>query len=107
MSLRLGAQCRIESNIMTNVYRKKQKYVQLIRDQQKKYEVKFINLCVSSLGVFSESSQDFIKLLIDFKFDAQYRKYIMKRIMTTCIRTSYFIFCRRNKEWHIPELMKL
>jgi hypothetical protein len=30
--------------------------------------------------------------------------YILK-IITICIRSSYYIFCKRNKEWDNPQLM--
>jgi len=31
----------------------------------------------------------------------------IKKITNIAIRTSYYIFCRRNKEWTDPELMTL
>ena len=43
-----------ESNLLTNATRKRQKYEELINEQHKYYEkVKFVNLSISSLGVFS------------------------------------------------------
>ena len=59
-----------ESNLQNNATRKRQKYENLIREQQKHYEkVKFVNLSISSLGVFSGSSLGFIEMLKDLKFD--------------------------------------
>ena len=95
-----------ESNLLTNVTRKQQKYQDLINEQHKNYEkVKFINLSISSLGVFSHSSLDFIEMLNDLKFDEQCRKYSVRKIINICIRSSYYIFCKRNQEWNNPQLM--
>ena len=95
-----------ESNLLTNVTRKQQKYQDLINEQHKNYEkVKFINLSISSLGVFSHSSLDFIEMLNDIKFDEQCRKYCVRKIINICIRSSYYIFCKRNQEWNNPQLM--
>ena len=47
-----------ETNLKTNSVRKHEKYLPLIADQKKKYnQVKFINVSVSSLGVFAESTK--------------------------------------------------
>jgi hypothetical protein len=95
-----------ESNLLTNATRKRQKYQDLISEQLKNYEkVKFVNLSISSLGVFSHSSLDFTEMLKDIKFDEQCRKYYVRKIINICIRSSYYIFCKRNKEWDNPQLM--
>ena len=61
-----------ESNLLNNATRKRQKYEGLINKHQKYYEkVKFVNLSVSSLGAFSESSLDFSEMLKDLEFDEQ------------------------------------
>ncbi|CAB3993869.1 Hypothetical predicted protein, partial [Paramuricea clavata] len=63
-----------ESNLLTNATRKRQKYQDLINEQLKNYEkVKFVNLSISSLGVFSHPSLDFTEMLKDLKFDKQCR----------------------------------
>ena len=64
-----------------------------------------MNLSISSLGVFSHSSLDFIEMLNDLKFDEKYRKYCVRKIINLCIRSTYYIFCKRNQEWNNPQLM--
>ena len=49
----------------------------------------------------------FLKILKDLEFDQKCRHYAVKKIMTIEIRTSYSIFCKRNKDWDDPELMTL
>jgi hypothetical protein len=69
------------------------KYQDLINEQLKNYEkVKFLNLSISSLGVFSHSSLDFTEMLKDLKFDEQCRKYYVRKIINICIRSSYYIY---------------
>jgi hypothetical protein len=95
-----------ESNLLINATRKRQKYEELINEQHKYYEkVKFVNLSISSLGVFSHSSLSFIEMLKDLNFDDKCRKYFVRKIINTCIRSSYYVFCKRNKEWDNPQLM--
>ena len=95
-----------ESNLLTNTKRKRQKYEELINEQQNNYEkVKFVNMSLSSLGVFSQSSIGFTDMLKDLNVDEQCRKYYVKKVIDMCIRSSYYIFCKRNKECDNPQLM--
>ena len=95
-----------ETNLKTNSDRKHEKYLTLITDQKNVYdEVKFVNVSISSLGVFCESTNTLFDMLHDLKYDEQRIKYVKKKIIATCIRTSYYIFCRRNKDWNNPELL--
>ena len=95
-----------ESNLQVNANRKRQKYLDLINEQEADYDkVKFVNLSLSTLGVFGRSSENFDGMLSSLKCDAKYSKYIKKKIVNMCIRTSYYIFCKRNKVWDNPKLM--
>ncbi|CAB4026283.1 Hypothetical predicted protein, partial [Paramuricea clavata] len=63
-----------ESNLLTNATRKRQKYQDLINEQLQNCEkVKFVNLSISLLRVFSNPSLDFTEMLKDLKFDEQCR----------------------------------
>ena len=95
-----------ESNLQTNATRKREKYQDLINKQLNYYEeAKFVNISISSLGVFSETSLDLVEMLKDLEMDMHCRKYLVRKIINTCIRSTYYIFCKRNKEWDNPELM--
>ena len=52
-----------------------------------------------------ESSLGFIEMLKDLKFDEKCTKYFVRKIINTCIRSSYYIFCMHNKEWSNPKLL--
>ena len=95
-----------ESNLEKNVQRKKAKYSELIREQSEHSEnVRFINISISSLGVFAKECLTFMDMLNDLGFDKKHQKYCFKRMTTIAIRTTYYIFCCRNKEWSKPELL--
>ena len=76
-----------ESNLQTNATRKREKYQDLINKQLNYYEeAKFVNVSISSLGVFSETSLDLIEMLKDLEMDMHCRKYLVRKIINTCIK---------------------
>ena len=95
-----------ESNLQTNADREKERYKDLIAQQKKHYtSVKFVNLSISSLGVFSKECDTFLEMLNDLRLDDRHRKYCIRKIMSIAIRTTYYIFCCRNKNWSTLELL--
>jgi hypothetical protein len=96
-----------ESNLQNNVTRKKAKYKDSVKSQCNYFKkVIFVNLSVSALGVFAKDSDSFLTMMEDLGFDSKYQKNLIKKIMNIAIRTSYYIFCCRNKTWNNPDLMK-
>ena len=57
------------------------------------------------LGILDKCISEFHDMLADLPFHAATKNYILGKITTIAIRTSYYIFCRRNKEWPDPELL--
>ncbi|CAB4025973.1 Hypothetical predicted protein, partial [Paramuricea clavata] len=97
-----------ESNLTNNVNRKKAKYKNLIRELDQNFtSVKFINLSVSSLGVFDKECHTFVKMLNELGLDNQHQQYYIRKMISIAIRSTYYIFCCRNKEWTNPELMNI
>ena len=95
-----------ETNLTSNIARKDRKYQDLIRTLKCQYHnVKFINLSVSTLGVLSSHSTDFITMLRDLSIDDRHLTYIHKKISTITIRSTYYSFCRRGQDWTNPELL--
>ena len=96
-----------ETNLRNNINRKHTKYKELIEEQKKIFpSVIFVNLSISALGVFEEESTAFINMLESMHLDKSQVKYIIKKIIAIAIRSTYYIFCCRNKEWTNPDLMK-
>ena len=95
-----------ESNLESNIRRKNIKYKELIKQQRKSFnDVKFVNISISSLGVFAKESSNFLTMLDDIGFEDKHKIYCIRKMMTIAIRTSYYIFCCRNKEWSDPQLL--
>ena len=95
-----------ESNLQKNVERKKLKYKELIREKKEHFNaVKFVNLSISSLGVFAKECSSFIEMLNDLDFQKHHQNYCVRKMTMIAIRTTYYIFCCRNREWPIPELL--
>ena len=88
-----------ESNLQKNVERKKSKYKELISEQKEHFDsFKFVNLSISSLGVFAKECFPFLQMLDDLGFEKKYQNYCIRKITTIAIRTTYCIFCCRKKE---------
>jgi hypothetical protein len=67
--------------------------------------VKFVNLSISSLGVFGKECSTFIEMLNDLGFQKQHQIYCIRRMTTIAIRATYYVCCCRNKEWMNPKLL--
>ena len=97
-----------ETNLRNNIERKQSKYAALIQDQMNHFKtVKFVNLSVSVLGVFDQESSPFIEMLKKLNVDNNHQKYVRRKIINIAIRSTYCIFCCRDKEWWNPDLMTI
>ena len=95
-----------ETNVEYNAERKEAKYSTLVKNLRKFYQdVKFINFFLSCLGIYDQSCTKFMDMCNDLKFDSRHQKYIISKITNISIRTTYYIFCCRNKPWTSPDLL--
>ena len=98
-------------NLLANARRKREKYQDLVNEQlkitknSKIQKLQFVNVSISSLDVLNKTSLSLIEMLKDLEFDEACRKYFVRRIIYSCIRSTYYIFCIRNKVLDNPELM--
>ena len=93
-----------ESNLYSNAIRKEKKYQQLMMELRSQYkEVHFVNLSMGALDVMSNSSTSFLDMMKDLGFDDNTKSFIVRRLIAISIRATYYIFCRRNKDWPNPE----
>ena len=96
-----------ESNLNNNAVRNKEKYLNLINEMSRNYRcVRFVNLSMSSLGVFSDEWSTFLDMMNDIGIDKKQQRYIIKKMINIAIRATYYIFCCRNKNWDSPDLMQ-
>ena len=96
-----------ESNVNNSAVRKKEKYLNLIKEMSRNYRcVKFVNFSMSSLGVFSDECSTFLDMMNDIGIDKKQQRYIIKKMINIAIRATYYIFCCRNRNWDSPDLMQ-
>ena len=95
-----------ESNITINSDRKLAKCRPLFNSLRTNYtSIKFVNLSMSALGIFGASSDSLLQMLQDLHFDANVQNNIVMKASNIAIRCSYYIYCRRNKQWTCPNLL--
>ena len=97
-----------ETNLNINSQRKKDKYQELLQALNSQFSsVKFVNLSVSCLGIFGLSADSFIDMCKELEIDKSYLRFVIRKTSYIIIRSTYFIFCRRNKPWNSPDLISL
>ena len=71
-----------------NAERKKAKYQSLMQALKSKYtDVKFVNLSISSLGIFGLSCSSFIEMCDALAVDMGHRRYLISKLSNTiCCR---------------------
>ena len=94
-----------ETNVRKNYERKLKNYEQLISDLKKRYsKVIYVNLSMGACGIIGKESK-LKQFLNQFDLPPSDIAYHIAKIMNICVRTTYYIFCRRNQDWLNPELM--
>ena len=89
-----------------NSQRKKDKYQELLQALNSQFSsVKFVNLSVSCLGIFGRSADSFIDMCKELEIDKSYLRFIIRKTSNIIIRSTYFIFCHRNKPWNSRDLI--
>ena len=95
-----------ETNLNNNSHRKEEKYRPLLKDLNCDHrQVQFVNLSMSCLGIFGQSSDSFLEMCKRIGIEQSNLNYILTKISPTIIRTAYCIFCSRNKPWSNPGLL--
>ena len=85
--------------------RKKEKYLNLMNKMSRNYRcVRFVNLSMSSFGVFSDECFMFLDMMNDIGIDKKHQLFIIKKMINIAIRATYYIFCCRNRNWGSPDL---
>ena len=104
----LGVTVGFETNLEVNTELKKAKYRSLVENLKSEYtEVKFVNLSISSPGIFGFSCSSFIDMCDALAVDDGHWHYLIAKLYSTIIRTTYFMFSQRNKPWNNAEFLSL
>ena len=94
--------CPYETNAITSREYKQNKYKHLKQDLLAPMEIEIIFLEITSLGFITKNCKTFRKLMSSFNYNVE---YILSKLCEVGIRCSYFIYCKRNKEWENPPLI--
>ena len=60
---------------------------------------------MGAIGIIGKSAKNMKEVFMSTGLSDLDFKFCMNRISNVCIRTTYYIFCRRDKEWENPELL--
>ena len=93
-----------ETNIKKNFNRKAKRYQQLLAKLSNKYKVYYVNLSLGAIGIIGKDSL-IMTAMGNFDLSKETLNFIVNRTINVRIRTTYYIFCMRNKEWENPELL--
>ena len=95
-----------ETNLSNNARRKELKYRPPLTDLANDYkQVKFINHSINCLDIFGNSSDSFRKLCMERGINNGDLNFIISKISSIIIRSTYYIFCMRNKPWSNSPLL--
>ena len=97
--------CWYETKISKSVSRKEQKYDQLIKDLSTTRDIVFINLVISSIGTIAKESKLLIDMLVKIGLNDNEISATIRKLINITIRSTYFIFCKRDSEWPNPDLL--
>ena len=107
-----GKECRIleltvgfETNMVKNSDRKKKHYADLVARLEKDYEVKYFDLSMGGIGAIGKDSKKVTDMFEQLGLSKEDCNYLVRKMINVCIRTTYYIFCQRNKEWESPSLL--
>ena len=96
----------LETNLYNNAHRKELKYRPLHTDLAKDYnKIKFVNLCISCLAIFGNSSDSYLQMCNDRGIDNHDLRFTISKLSTITIRATCYIFCMGNKSWCDPEIL--
>ena len=93
-----------ETNMKKNTERKGNHYKELISRLNNTYKVRFVNLSMGGIGVIGKDS-NLQKIFMEMGLGKAETTYLIRRIINVCIRSTYYVFCQRNKPWEPPSLL--
>ena len=90
-----------ETNLISNAERKHKKYHQLTRDLSSNFH----NIKFKCSRIFGKSYEPFIDMCKEMEFNTYQTDFIVRKVCTIIIQSTYYICCMRNKPWTNPDLL--
>ena len=96
-----------EINITKNCTRKTLHNKEFCNALKQRYDtVEYFNLLMGAIGVFGlecKKIYDFLDNVLGL--DVSQRSFIVRKLCGVCIRSTYCLFCMRDRKWNNPELL--
>ena len=93
-----------ETNIKKNFDRKVRRYQQLLAKLSNKYKVYYVNLSLGAIGIIGKDSL-IMTAMGNFDLSKETLNFAVNRTINICIKTTYYTFCMRTKEWEKPGVL--
>ena len=77
----------------------------IINNLSKEKKVLFVNLSMGACGVVGKESGKLFSMLKELGMNEMESHFLIRKLMNVCIRSTYFIFCEREKAWEGPDLL--
>ena len=96
-----------ETNMGLNAMYKQRRYKAILDLLKRDYvDVKYINLSMGAIGIYGKSCSNFKDIFLGLGMNDNEANYMLRKVVNICVKTTYFIFGRRNKTWEDPELLE-
>ena len=96
-----------QSNIKDTSDSKAAKNHLLLTNLRTEYiNIAFVNILMSALGIFGTSSDTFLQMLEDLNLNQDLTHHIIMKTPNIAIKCTYYIYCRRKKQWTSPDLLQ-
>ena len=99
----IGLTCPYETNTTKSREYKKTRYKEIkceLLTPPSNFQLIFLE--VTSLAFVTKNIKTFRKFLKSININ---ERYLMEKLQEVAVRCSYFIYCRRNKNWSEPNLI--
>ena len=100
--------CGFITKVKENSERKQTSYNETLQDLHARYKnTTFVNLSMSALGLIgkNDSGQNLINTLTSIGVPKVNATDVIRIAINICIRSTYYLFCKKDKDWLDPDLL--
>ena len=100
--------CGFITKVKENSERKQTSYNETLQDLNARYKnATFVNLSMSALGLIgkNDSEQNLFNALTSIGVPRENATNVIKTAINVCIRSTYYLFCKKDKDWLDPDLL--
>ena len=94
--------CGFITKVKENSERKQTNYNETLQDLHARYKnATFVNLSMSALGLIgkNDSGQNLLNTLTSIGVPKVNATNVIRTAINICIRSTYYLFCKKDKDW--------